>query len=273
MRIVGAISGLLTAVVVGFAAASAAQAATLSVSGASEKVCQLTGQTDWYSGATTDAQTMTRDGLFGIDLGFPVEADNGKLYFLFGDANPANHPPNTLPSVPPDDAMGVTTRTAAPDKMTCLDMTLLGGGRRTFGHPVVTPKVQQGSYNVPTGGVYVDNLIFAFFWTSHCTFADPFGPNAATPLVLPAASATCLEKPVSNSLGRSVLAYAQPTAPLKFTQVAGPPSITYLPGSPMPNGFVYVTASQALPRMKGVDYKPGTSAPIAVMTSACRATV
>ena len=49
MRIVRAISGLLTGLLVAFVAAAAAQAATLSESGASEKVCQLTGQTDWYS--------------------------------------------------------------------------------------------------------------------------------------------------------------------------------------------------------------------------------
>ena len=262
MRIVRAFSTIFAAAVVAFAA-SAVSAATLSASG-STKICQLTGQTDWFSGATTDAQTLTRDGLKGIDLGFPVEADNGKLYFLLGDADPPKHPPGSFPSVPPDDAMGVTTRTAAPDSSACLDMKLVGGGRGSFGHPVVTPPIQQGSYNVPTGGVYLDNVIWGFFWTSHCTFADPFGPKPATPLVLPAASAACLEKPVSNSLGRSVLAYAYPTAPLAFKQATATPAITYVPSAPMPNGFVYVTASQPLPRMKGVDYKPGTSTPVAV---------
>ena len=53
--------------------------------GASTKVCQLTGETDWVSGLPTDAKTQTRYGLQGIDLGFPVESDTGELYFLFGE--------------------------------------------------------------------------------------------------------------------------------------------------------------------------------------------
>jgi hypothetical protein len=263
MRIVRAFSGLLGAAFVVFAAASAAQAQTLTI-GPSARVCQLTGQTDWATGAPTDAQTISRDGLIGIDLGFPVEADSGKLYFLFGDADPPNHPPNTLPGVPPDDAMGVTTRTQAPDKTTCLDMTLLGGGRRSFGHPVVTPKITQGSYNVPTGGAFVNDLIYGFFWAGHCAVSDPYGPNPTTPLVLPAAGPSCIETAASNSLGHSVLAYAQPSAPLQFTQVAGTPSITYLPGSPMPKGFNYVTAGDPMPRRRGVDYKGGYETPIPV---------
>ena len=264
MRIVRALSGLFVAVAAVLGVASVTQAATLTVTGASTKVCQLTGQTDWYSGATTNAQTMTRDGLFGIDLGFPVEAGDGKLYLLFGDANPPDHPPGSFPSVPPDDAMGVTTRTAAPDSSDCLDMKLVGGGRGTFGHPVVTPAIQQGSFNVPTGGVFANDNLFAFFWTAHCTFPDPFGPNDATPLVLPAASATCLENAASNSLGHSVLAYAAPANPLAFTQTSGAPAITYAPTSPMPNGFVYVTAAPPIPHRIGVDYVKGYVPPIYV---------
>jgi hypothetical protein len=76
-----------------------ADAAGLSVVGSSAKVCQLTGQTDWLTGASTDAQTMSRYGLMGIDLGFPVESDTSALYLLFGDAVPAHHPSGSLPTV------------------------------------------------------------------------------------------------------------------------------------------------------------------------------
>jgi hypothetical protein len=239
-----------------------AGAQTLSLVGTTAKVCQLTGQTDWRTGAPTDAQTLTNYNLKGIDLGFPVEGDAGKLYLLFGDANPDGHPPNSFPSVPPDDAVGYTTRTAAPDAKTCLDLKFIGTPRGV-GHPVVSPPIQQGSYNVPTGGVFVNDRIYAFFWTSHCTFADAYGPNDVTPLVLPLQSAKCLEQPVSNSLGRSVLAWATPANPLKFTQIALPADIAFVPEA-MPNGFVYVTATEPLPRRIGVDYKPGYQAPIAV---------
>ena len=61
-------------------------AATLSVVGTSTKICQLTGQTDWLTGQPTDAQTQSRYGLTGIDLGFPVEqilACGGELKNVF----------------------------------------------------------------------------------------------------------------------------------------------------------------------------------------------
>lgn len=256
----------LAAAVLAVASLSApARAATLSLVGSSDKICQLTGQTDWLTGATTDAQTQARNGLTGIDLGFPVESDTGALYFLFGDAVPNDHPPGSLPSVPPDDALGQTTRTAVPDSTNCLDMTLFGSGRRHggLGHPTVIPPIQQGTFNVPTGGVYVGDKFFAFFWAAHCVAPDPYGPDATTPLKLPAPGPYCPELPVSNSIGRSVLAYATDANPLAFTQVAAPVNITYVPEQ-MPKGFVYVTAAQPVPRKRGVDYRPGYEAPIPV---------
>ncbi|MBS0384199.1 MAG: DUF4185 domain-containing protein [Proteobacteria bacterium] len=231
-----------------------AHAATLSVVGSSAKVCQLTGETDWLSGAPTNAQTLSRYGLMGIDLGFPVESDTGALYMLFGDAVPPRHPPGSLPTVPPDDALGVTTRTAAPDAKDCLGMTFAGSVRRGWlAHPVVAPAIQQGGFNVPTGGVYVGARFFAFFWTNHCLIPDGFGPSPATPLTLPAASAHCFEIPANNSLGSSVLAYATDANPLAFTQVS-PPARRPIA---MPNGFVYVTAAMPAPRRRGVDYIRG----------------
>jgi hypothetical protein len=192
----------------------------------------------------------------GIDLGFPVESDTGALYLLFGDAVPSRHPPGSLPTVPPDDAIGATTRTAAPDAHDCLGMTLLGAARRGWlAHPVVTPPVQQGSFNVPTGGVYVGDKFYAFFWTRHCFIPNGFGPDPAIPLSLPAASGHCFETPANNSLGASVLAFAHDADPLAFTQVAPPIGIAAAPA--MPNGFNYVTASMPAPRRRGVDYRLG----------------
>ena len=56
--------------------------------GTSQKVCQLTGDTDWETGQPTAARTLTNFGLDAVDLGYPVEHD-GKLFFLFGDTRPA----------------------------------------------------------------------------------------------------------------------------------------------------------------------------------------
>jgi hypothetical protein len=240
-------------------------AAGLSVTGASTKVCQATGQTDWYTGATTDAQTMTRNGLYGIDLGFPVESSTGELLFLFGDAVPPNHPAGSYYTDPPDDGLAHTSRTAAPDNTTCLDLKFYGTGRRgSLAHPTVTPPIQQGSFNVPTGGIEVNGKIYAFFWTNHCILSDPYGPNSTTPLVLPPAIALpipCDETAHRNSIGRGVLAWADPATPLNYTLVATPGSRAR---GLMPNGFVYATAAGPLPRRRGVDYVKGYQPPIAV---------
>src|SRR5579863_7540346 len=88
--------------------AASADAGTLSLATPSAKICQLTGQNDWASGQPTAAQTLSNFGLDSVDLGFPVES-GAALYFLFGDSFPLTH---GYSSVPPDDALGYTTRTA-----------------------------------------------------------------------------------------------------------------------------------------------------------------
>jgi hypothetical protein len=65
---------------------------TFTLVGASTKVCQLNGQTDWESGNPTAAQTLTNFGMASADLGAPIDTGGSKLYFLFGD---------TFASVPP----------------------------------------------------------------------------------------------------------------------------------------------------------------------------
>ena len=239
------VAGLLLALL-----ATPALAATLTLEGSSQKICQLTGQTDWATGQTTDAQTFTRYGLSGVDLGFPIEGDKGVLYFLFGDAIPSGHNP-PVNTIPPDDAIGVTMRTAAPDATTCLDLNYLSAAPQTLLHPTVTPAIQQGTFNVPTGGVMVDHKIYAFFWTDHCPLPDPVLPNAAAPLTLPPADTPptvlpCLETGTSNSLGFSVLAYSTPDQPTAFTQTEPWSPTHFVPQ--MPNGFDYVSAAKPPPR-------------------------
>jgi hypothetical protein len=225
-----------------------ADATTLTLVGFSQKVCQLTGDTDWTTGLPTAAQTNTNFGLVGVDLGFPVDSGaGGPLYFLFGDAFPST----TGAVIPPDDALGVTTRTAAPASETCLDLKLVSQAPGTFAHPTVSPAILQGTFNVPTGGVFVDKTFYAFFWTDHCAAlpTTPLGPNPDTPLQLPAPYLGCPQIPQLNEIGRSVLAHASPTAPATFERghPFHSPIIRIDPlAITMPSGFVY--ASAAAPR-------------------------
>jgi hypothetical protein len=251
-----------------------ADATTLTLVGSSQKICQLTGDTDWTTNQPTAAQTDTNAHLVGVDLGFPVDAGPGHpLYFLFGDAFPST----TGNPIPPDDAIGYTTRTAAPDSETCLDLKLVTQGG-AFAHPTVTPAILQGSFNVPTGGVVVDQRFFAFFWTDHCVALPPtpLGPLPRTPLQLPAPYLNCPQIPQFNTIGHSVLAFMSGTAPAAFEQERrlDPPSgPIILPTHPefagMPSGFVYVSAAPGPqvrdpgflpPRLPGA--RPKTFAPV-----------
>jgi hypothetical protein len=218
-----------------------AGAATLSLVGPSTKVCQLIGETDWLTHLPTAAKTATNFGLDAVDLGFPVDSGApGRLYFLFGDAVPNGHAPTAIPSAPPDDALGFTTRTAVPDATTCLDLQLATSSPHVFAHPIVQPTIQQGSFNVPTGGVFVDNTLYAFFWTGHCLVPTGLRPDPITPLRRPSPSATCPETPDNSSIGRSVLAAAPPTNPVDFHWTVPPDGPLFLN---MPNGFVYTSAA------------------------------
>jgi hypothetical protein len=226
-----------------------ANAATLSLVGSSAKICQLTGDTDWATNLPTAAQTQTRSGLVAVDLGFPVDSGERALYLLFGDSRPTV----TLNPVPPDDALGVTTRTAAPDPATCLDLQLVTAAPGAFAHPTVAPPILQGAFNVPSGGVFVGDTFYAFFWTDHCALPVILTPMPAAPLSRPAPSATCPEAPTYNSIGRSVLARAKPRDPAAFTQTdnRGPHAEHRFAG--MPSGFVYTSAAQPAPHERRFD--------------------
>jgi hypothetical protein len=54
------------------------------VEGSAAKVCQLTGERDREHDQFTTNRTRSRFGVWGTDLGYPVE-HAGKLYLLFGD--------------------------------------------------------------------------------------------------------------------------------------------------------------------------------------------
>jgi hypothetical protein len=224
--------------------------------GASEKICQLTGDVDWETGRPTAARTFAKAGLDAADLGSPVE-HAGKLILLFGDSWPPPHGGGAAGEVPPDDAVAVTVRRAPPaqDDGRCLDLAVhhqpsappergRAGGRvrQAAPRPRFTPTtvvgptaVKQGFFNVPEGGVSVGGALFAFFWTDHCSDPNRLEPLTRNPLRLPAVERghDCPETDRRNSIGRSVLARSDDEG-RTFRSVV-----------PMPMGFVYGTAVNA----------------------------
>jgi hypothetical protein len=228
---------LIPLAVAGLANAAAAQSAapnSLTQIGASEKICQLTGDVDWETGQPTPGRTFSNFGLQATDLGYPVE-HNGKLILLFGDTRPPGHPPGADPEVPPDDAVGVVTRREPPgNDGRCLEMKvndLPGAAKRFAPATIVGPtRVRQGFFNVPSGGVSADGALQVFFWTNHCTGPKPLGPAPDNPLMRPAPGGGCPENDLRNSVGRSIMARSVDDA-RTFTDVVT-----------MPTGFVYATA-------------------------------
>jgi hypothetical protein len=174
--------------------------------GSSEKVCQLTGDTDWETGQPTAARTFSRFGLDGTDLGYPVE-HAGKLILFFGDSWPPRHPSGAAGEIPPDDAVGVVVRREPPgNDGKCLEMQVHqkpGPMRMLAPATVVDPTpFKQGFFNVPSGGVSGTDGLYAFFWTNHCSDPNPLRPSPDDPLVRPQSNQKCPEDDDRNSLGR-----------------------------------------------------------------------
>jgi hypothetical protein len=205
--------------------------------GATQKICQLTGDTDWETGKPTAARTFTNFGLEAVDLGYPVE-HNGKLILLFGDSWPPPHGGGVVGEAIPDDGVGVVTRTELPDSESCLGLVVhskLENGRKKFDPAAIAGpvKVKQGFFNVPSGGVTAQGALFGFFWTDHCSAPNPVRPAPDNPLERPAATANCPETDDRNSIGKGLLARSNDDGHTFNGVVATPP------------GFVYSTAVNA----------------------------
>jgi hypothetical protein len=239
IRIFAIVAG---AVILAAVRAPAQGVTTFKLVGASQRICQLVGQTDWVSNLPTAAQTLANFGMFGSDLGTPVDSGGPTLYFLFGDTWPSLHPP-PIGVKPPDDAIGTSTMTATPTSNTCLDLqvaTVAGATPPKFSPPTVTPAIDQGYFNVPSGGVYADPLLDVFFWTNHCSAASTLAPSPSDPLVLPTATPSCPETASLNSIGSSVLGQSAGSSDVAFTTpTVGGAAVK------MPSGFVYVNAVDA----------------------------
>jgi hypothetical protein len=228
-------------VLVGMVAASAAETGAprpIARIGTTDKICQLTGDTDWENGRPTPGRTFANFGLDAADLGYPVE-HAGKLILLFGDSWPPPHPRGSAAEVPPDDAVGVVIRREAPtNDGKCLEMRVhqKPGAARLFAPAtIVDPtSIKQGYFNVPSGGVSGADGLYAFFWTNHCADPNRLRPAPDDPLVRPEANTKCPENDDRNSVGRGVMARSEDDG-RTFSDLV-----------PMPKGFVYSTAINTL---------------------------
>ncbi len=224
-------------IVAGLAAVSAAETgapAPVTRIGATEKICQLTGDIDWETGRPTAARTFANFGLDAADLGYPVE-HLGKLVLLFGDSWPPPHPPGSPAEAPPDDAVGIVLRREPPgNDGNCLGMRVNTRFRfrKRFAPAVITGPVpiKQGFFNVPSGGVSAAGGLYAFFWTNHCAAPNPLLPSPGDPFVRPQPSQRCPESNDHNSIGKGIMARS------------GDDGRTFNRALPMPVGFVYSTA-------------------------------
>ena len=120
------------------------------VAGSTKKVCQLTGDFDRMLGQPTLSQTGKRFGVFATDLGSSFEHD-GRLFFLFGDTVGR-----------PGDQDGIAwTRSRDPGNIS-LDFLLAKDGKWL---PPTVPGVDNGAFDVPSGGVDVGGRMFVVFTT------------------------------------------------------------------------------------------------------------
>ena len=220
------IAAVFVGAVVGLVACTPDVSGTTLSANTRERVCQLTGDTDWVTHMPTTSQTVSRFGFRGTDLGYPVE-HAGRLALLFGDSrfnrpDVANAPPrdDTPENRRPDDAIGWVTTPTPPTASRCLAMTIEHepNNSHVAVSPVVGPPfIKQGLFNVPSGGVSTGGSLYGFFWTDHCLYDDR----------------RCANIPTLNRIGRGVLARYH-DAEMRFIDPV-----------PLPRDFVYATAIDA----------------------------
>lgn len=124
------------------------------------KVCQLTGESDRERGQPAFNRTEYRFGLFGTDLGYSFE-HNGKLWFLFGDTWPGQHPTDASDSV-------AWTIDANPEPGVRLEFV---SDNRRYRSPKLRDRngntLRTGPFEVPVAGISANGLIYIFYSTDH----------------------------------------------------------------------------------------------------------
>ena len=152
------------------------------VSGSSQKICQLVGETDREFNKQTFNQTELRYGLIGDDLGYSFES-NGKLFFLFGDSNPTatfNGKPNLgkdpLRNPDDNDAIAFTTDTSLNP---CIKLNFITDLIGAYKNPVVLkaqgqPAITLRAFEIPIAGINDNGKMYVIFATDHVgAFSTP----------------------------------------------------------------------------------------------------
>ncbi len=120
--------------------------------GGTQKICQLTGETDRELNQPTLNQTGSRFGVLGTDLGFSFPFE-GKLYFLFGD---------TI-GVHGGDSIAYSTDAEPED---CLQLQFATGSDGRY-LPTKVPGISLGPFEVAVGGFGNEPKMYVFFTTDH----------------------------------------------------------------------------------------------------------
>src|SRR5579863_9824041 len=178
--------GLLvcTAALLGASAVARADGNITYVAGSTQKICQVTGETDHEFNTPTASQTETRYGMIGADLGYSFEHD-GRLFFLFGAADPTamfNGTPNGR-SDPPrnvndDDATGFVWIDNIQSHCPRLDFITDPIG--AYGSPVVLnaqgkPAITLRTNEFPVSGISQGGRMFVIFGTDN-PYSNPTPP-------------------------------------------------------------------------------------------------
>lgn len=138
---------------IGVRSSPAAEAGELRyVPDSTQRVCQLTGDFDRAAGMPTLSQTDKRFGVAGTDLGSSFE-HKGKLYFLFGD---------TWGRSGDQDVLG-WTQSMDPSKITLQFHRAKDG----LWLPLTVPRIEQGTFEVPSGGISIADTMYAVCTTDH----------------------------------------------------------------------------------------------------------
>jgi len=132
------------------------------VAGTTQKICQLTGDTDFQTDEPTPNATSTRFRAFGTDLGSSFEHD-GKLWFLFGDT--VTDLAGATEDKNPEDADSIAfTTDDNPVDCVALDFVSHPDDPGWFKAPVV-PGVNLGASEVPLDGISSAGHMYVWFAT------------------------------------------------------------------------------------------------------------
>ncbi len=140
-----------------------------------QKLCQVTGDTDLEFNQLTLSLTQTRYGLVRADHGYSFEHD-GKIFFLFGDTHPTNkfNGINNRQTDPPrriedNDAIGFCT---ASDPGPCLKLDFVVDSIGAYKNPVVLnahgdPAIKLMTNESPIAGISDGGRMFVIFGTDN----------------------------------------------------------------------------------------------------------